>query len=676
MDSPVPLWYNRCEPMRSTLLSAPLLLAAAFCVRGDIDTSMTGEDLLFMDVPVVVVTATRRPQPLSEAPVTVHVLTHDDVLLSGATTIADVLRLVPGVDVVTLTARNQSVGIRGLLLNAYSCKLLVMVDGRTIYWDIFGAILWEGLPVSLEEIERIEVVRSPASSLYGPSAVAGVVNIVTRTAKAIGGVETTLLAGEYGTLIGSALYGYSGSRFDVKASVGYDRTDGWQLTDEGPGTLTRINARVGYALPRTGQIALSAGRTRSEGTQFFPDEYIGSVSIDGTDDYVQADATVGGVSGRVYLHHKDAKLHSRRLNDEDHWKVTVLDADAQHTLKPLGWLSLLYGGNYRMNYLEKNQLIPDEHWQHIAGAFVDGAADIGRKLRVDAGVRVDYHPQTKVNVSPRGSVQWRGTPDHVVCVSGGTAYRNPTFLDSYLDLIVPVDSFPSLGLGVDFHAQGTDNLETEQLVFAEAAYRSHWFERLNANLDLFYHYHTNLYHVRLDPLEFDTATSRFAAPMRTYNNRNAHAFGGELSLDMKVASYLHLNAGYSYQRTYANLMENTEPQLAPEDFFEIRSAPRHKLNAGVKLRLKRLRIGIFLNWVDKTMWYIDDEQLSSHKVTLEPYTLLNATLGYEFENVGVWLSAFDLFDLKHYEYPPGYSSTDPNAHELRQRVSLKLTGKL
>lgn len=337
--------------------------------RDDTADVVTGEDLLFVDVPSVLVSATRRTQGAAEAPVTVFVVDRQKIAMSGATTIADVLRMVPGVDVVTLTARNQSVGIRGLLLNAYSSKLLVMIDGRTVYWDMLGAILWEGLPVGLEEIERIEVVRSPVSSYYGPSGVAGVINIITRAADAIGGVECALTVGDNRTIIGHGQFGAARGRLDLKGSMGYDKTNEWEGESRSAGTLTLGNGRIGMQVGDGGHLSLSAGRTKSKGIRFFADEYIGPVTIEGVDDYAQLDGSGRGILGHLYVHQKRAQLRSDRLSQTDTWRVTMLDADAQQTVHPASWLTLIYGGNYRLSNIEQNLLIPESHWQNAGGVF-------------------------------------------------------------------------------------------------------------------------------------------------------------------------------------------------------------------------------------------------------------------------------------------------------------------
>ena len=131
---------------------------------------------------VQVTTATKRAEPLNQIPAAITVITQDEIRRSGATNFPEVLRLVPGVDVNQLASGEYAVSIRGF--NAqYANRLLVMIDGRTIYNNIFGGVVWDLFPMMPENIDRIEVIRGPGGSLWGANAVNGIINIITKNAK-------------------------------------------------------------------------------------------------------------------------------------------------------------------------------------------------------------------------------------------------------------------------------------------------------------------------------------------------------------------------------------------------------------------------------------------------------------------------------------------------------------
>ncbi|MDQ1354506.1 MAG: hypothetical protein QG657_4815, partial [Acidobacteriota bacterium] len=222
------------------------------------------EKLLFEEIPVVI-TASRKAQPITEAPTTISVITAEDIKYSGAANIPDVLRMVAGIDVMTISARDQQVGVWGFITPVNN-KLLVLVDGRTIYTDLYGMVLWDLFPVGLQEIDRIEAVKSPASSIYGANAYSGVINIITKTPKQLRGTTVHFTGGERDTVIGSILHAgeLANGRLKYKISAEYDQTQGWQDPNEKNAEVLRFNALAEYSLGEKGRLALSAGRAHSK----------------------------------------------------------------------------------------------------------------------------------------------------------------------------------------------------------------------------------------------------------------------------------------------------------------------------------------------------------------------------------------------------------------------------
>ena len=178
---------------RFPLLLAPLLtVSAGLCAQEQDLTELDLATLMSMDVTVT--SAAKREQAASDAPAAVYVITRDDIRRSGASTLPEVLRLAPGVQVARLNTRAWAVTARGFN-SRFAAKLLVMVDGRNIYTPIFSGVLWEEQAIPLEEIERIEVVRGPGGALWGINAVNGVVNIITRSAAQSQGFQAHVGAG-------------------------------------------------------------------------------------------------------------------------------------------------------------------------------------------------------------------------------------------------------------------------------------------------------------------------------------------------------------------------------------------------------------------------------------------------------------------------------------------------
>jgi len=170
------------------LLFYILLFLFTLKIFADDVESLFTEEQFFKVEEQIVVSASKRAQKLSDAPVAISVITADDIKRLGVQSIAEALRMVPGVYVQEVTGGQQEVAIRGMINSpkeagafaAYSRNILVMIDGRSYFNDVFGGTFWELLPITIEDIDRIEVVCGPASALFGANAVTGVVNIITK----------------------------------------------------------------------------------------------------------------------------------------------------------------------------------------------------------------------------------------------------------------------------------------------------------------------------------------------------------------------------------------------------------------------------------------------------------------------------------------------------------------
>src|SRR5277367_5015142 len=150
-------------------------------------TTLQIEDLMNVDV----TSAAKKEQRLSKVPGAVFVITQEDIHRSGATDIPDLLRMVPGLEVAQITPSVWAISARGFN-GQYSNKLLVLIDGRTVYTPIFSGVFWDAQGVPLETIERIEVIRGPGATVWGANAVNGVVNIITKSARDMqGGLITS-----------------------------------------------------------------------------------------------------------------------------------------------------------------------------------------------------------------------------------------------------------------------------------------------------------------------------------------------------------------------------------------------------------------------------------------------------------------------------------------------------
>jgi iron complex outermembrane receptor protein len=215
------------------------------------------EMLLFQEVPTVV-TASRMEERMTDAPASVTVITREQILNSGAISIPDLLRMAPGVDVMQQTGANWDVSVRGFV-HILCSKVLVLIDGRTAYNDFYANVNWYELPVVLEDIERIEVIRGPLSSLWGASALGGVINIITRSAAQSQDTLATAQYGSRGTLRGTVVHAAQlpGSRAYYKVTAAREEVGQWTpfspyaqssvVDNRKAGEVTKATAAVEWA---------------------------------------------------------------------------------------------------------------------------------------------------------------------------------------------------------------------------------------------------------------------------------------------------------------------------------------------------------------------------------------------------------------------------------------------
>src|SRR5664279_3172520 len=155
------------------------------------DLTRLGVDELFS---VQVTSVGRKAQKISKSPASVFVLTAEDIRRSGATSIPEALQWVPGVTALSVDGRSWAVSIRGSA-RMYSDKILVMIDGRSLFTPLFSGVIWDAIDVPMGDIEQIEVVRGPGAVMWGPNAVNGVINIITRRAHSTPGAQVSLAGG-------------------------------------------------------------------------------------------------------------------------------------------------------------------------------------------------------------------------------------------------------------------------------------------------------------------------------------------------------------------------------------------------------------------------------------------------------------------------------------------------
>lgn len=411
----------------------------------------------------IVITASRVGQEPLDSPSTVTVLTADDIRLSGAVNVPDLLRRVVGVDVMSLSAGQPDVSIRGFN-NKLNNKVLVLIDGRSTYLDFIGATLWETSPIQLEEIERIEVIRGPGSAVYGANAVTGVINIITRT-PGDGGQVVRVDVGSPGLVRSSAVASGRSGNTTYRLSAGHQRHGRW-AQEHAPGTdppiqtffeddhlalrTLKLNGRIDHTLSEDVAISLAAGMSDTQ-EEFYNFGALPNFALELDHHYLRSDLFLPGLHLRAFWNassgstgpwsrpeaQRDSSLDGEFDND-------VIDLELEAPLEfETGSVAhtLNLGGGYRFkgirfSYLEGGF---EQPWieNHFKG-FLNEQIAVGRFGAV-ASLRADLHPLIPITqtISPRGALLFRIFDKTSVRASAGSAYRAPNGIESYMRFPLP-----------------------------------------------------------------------------------------------------------------------------------------------------------------------------------------------------------------------------------------------
>ena len=595
------------------------------------------ELLLFMEVPTVV-TPARREQPLTRAPSTTTIITAEEIGRSGATNIPDLLRGVPGLDFFRATASDVNITARGLN-SRLAHRMQVFIDGRSVNLDFINLAFWHELPISLNEIERIEIVRSPASALFGAVAFSGVIHIITKSPQALKGTHISETAGNAGANITNVIHAGVTDNWAYKVSFEHDRANhfpnppiGRSSDDKGREDF-RGNGFAEYKFSESSRASLTAGIDHFDrdidpglGVNF------GRFFAHGGLGFVKFNYSLGDFKFQAGWDRLDFDMSTKPLPPKVPIsilpKTVSVRADsfkleAQHSVHLSNQNVLTGGASYRFSVFDSPLLTGAKREQNFFDAFLQDEYSPLENLTFTLGLRVDTHPEAGVHVSPRGSVVYSPWETHTFRASVSRAFRNPSVIENFVNLGV-LSPFGTVMV------RGSRGLAPEEITSYELGYQTLLFKRLKARIDLFYN---KLDKLSLGPLSLPTKPLE----LHLLTGGGGSIFGGEIGFEFLLSEWLKGFMNYSYQE---------------RDFDDRRLlgiAPHHKGNVGLNFTLpKGFEADLFVNAVGR------NDGLPSH---VDPYALVNLRLGYKFELLGTKgrlnFGVFDLFNDRHREVRGG-----------------------
>lgn len=625
------------------------------------DLALIHEDLDFLKEETVSIAAAHE-QPISEAPSNVYVITDEDIRQSGATDLPSVLRRIPGMEVIQMTGADFNVSMRGDNQSRAN-KLLVLVDGRSIYLDPQGEMLWKALPITLPEIKQIEILKGPASAIYGFNAYDGVINIITKSAEEMKGLTVQAGGGEFSTAMISAIYGGRFKDLSYRLSYGYDQTNEWDDRDEKAFGSNKFNIATTYALSGDTAAKLSGGFLIS--SQYDgpivdtveisqkPEQGYVNAAYEGANYFLRGNWTNLHQPGDVNPFSPNMTPFLKFFSPQNGSSEQVLDwnsynVEGQHRLKIGKTNQLTYGVNYRYNTTTSNFLSGSNHENRL-GLYAQEEWKPISMLTAVAGLRFDMDTYINPTYSPRGSLIFKPSENHSFRLTAAIAYRAPTAFETHTDsrgafffpgfppFVAPFTAVNSL--------TGNQNLKPEKITSYELSYQGWYFKhRLRTRASLFLNNLKNL--IAQEPTEGGL----------TFGNTAGEATiqGVEAGAEYLVMPWLTGFGNFSYQDISQSLTGLAR-----------RGGPQWKVNGGLRADFENGINGeAVVHFVGSADYPVGQSftAFSTLPGGFPPpnervgnYTLLNLRGGYRFWNdkAELAVSVSNALNDKHKEHPLG-----------------------
>lgn len=596
-------------PLASCITILFVLLCAARLPAAPANTTV---DLFALGIAelmnIEVTSASKKVQRVADVGAAVFVITQEDMRRSGARSIPEALRLAPGVQVARIDANKWAVSIRGFN-GRFANKLLVLIDGRSVYTPLFSGVFWDAQDTLLADIDRIEVIRGPGAALWGANAVNGVINIITKSATDTPG---GLVSGGGGTEergFAEARYGMSLSeatdiRFYAKYldrdsgmnAAGNQAHDAWHMSRGG----FRLDSHTTKRDTLTMQGEYYEGN--EEGTASFPRLPIASDptisraaeadnGVRGGHLMSRWERTLSGTSGMIlqlYYDYYQASIDGATA------KIDAVDLDFQHRFTLGKKQDIIWGASYRFSRddIENTfalSLLPPQKDSHLTSFFLhDEIALIPEHLSLVLGARFERNNYSGFEIQPNGRLIWRPTPKHTLWTAVSRAVRTPSRGDQNILIrhsVIPPPltfvPFPANQYPAVVTIYGSEEYGSEELLAYELGYRTELRPNLNLDVSTFYNAYDRLRTIKAGQPGPDslTAPTHILIPFMTNNDMTGHTYGAELAVSWLPLPWWRLQISYSYLEIFMDMNGNTtDPHNkadaeggSPRQQFSIRS---------------------------------------------------------------------------------------------------------
>ena len=653
------------RPLFSKLLRVALAgLLTATCAFASEDQSKDTVDLTQLSLEdlmnVTVTSVSKKAEPLSQAPAAIYVINSEEIRRSGATCIPEALRLVPGMQVAQIDANKWAVtarGFNGMLAN----KLLVLVDGRSVYTPTFSGVYWDVQDIVMESIDRIEVIRGPGATMWGANAVNGVINIITKRSSETSGLSGGLSTGNRERNNAAIQYGGAASEnLSYRVNVKQFQVEPWKKADRDTAQdnwgMTHGSFRLDWNPSKTYDLTLSGNLydEKAHTRNVLPSmalPYSNVVTI-------KTDVSGGNVLARGSHPLSDHSLitlqgyvdHTRRLDLTGGEIRNTYDLEYQQDYRSPGArkLELVWGAGYRASAdsiinSPYGSCSPSNLSTGLVSVFVQGGVDIVKEhLTITAGSKVEHNNYTDFEIQPSMRFLWAPNKHNSLWGAVSRAVRTPSRSERdgtvWLSTIPPLTTANPTPLTLRINYVGDDAFQSEELISRELGYRAQPSKDWWMDVALFYNRYEGIFTAILGgPI---LSAESVTLPIHSENKQNGKTYGGETAVDWQPSTKFRVKGSYSYFSGEINPDPGAVVFAVPSG---VSYTPKHQIQLFLMTRpTTRMTVDLLGRYVDRLQG-----------LNINGYTSLDGRVGLSLNHkLELSLTGKNILGNSHVEFQP------------------------
>ncbi|MFN0086234.1 MAG: TonB-dependent receptor plug domain-containing protein [Blastocatellia bacterium] len=632
------------------------------------------EELMNIEVTLV----SKKEEKLFQTAAAIFVITQEEIRRSGLTSIPELLRMVPGLSVARIDGNKWAITSRGFN-GRFANKMLVMIDGRSVYTPLFSGVFWEVQDLILDDVERIEIIRGPGATMWGANAVNGVINIITKhTRNTEGGLliagagseELGFTAMRYGGRIGEkASYRIYGKYFNRDRSVDFSGRpvpDRWDAV--------RGGFRVDWQASKKDEVAFHGdlyGGDAGQRIRLFSaappfariaDDRIDFSGGNAVARWRRTNSNRSDLTVQVY-YDRTSRRESYFGEDRD-----TFNFDLQHHAAVGGRQDWVWGLGYRVTADRladrlSSTFIPSQRTVNLFSAFLqDEIRLVPGRARLTLGSKFEHNDYTGFEIQPNVRFLWTPSERQTVWAAVSRAVRTPSRIED--DIRTPYQVLPSPGPVPNVVTVFGDRGFRSEVQFSyEVGYRIQPAGNLSFDLATFYNTYRRLRSASPGAPYFAPVPPppRVVIPVILGNRLLGESYGAELSSNWNVTTHWKLSAGYTFLRVQLHVYPESRGQLLPDVENEEGNSPRHQAQLRSFLKLRR---GLELDTSIYRVGRLTDGAIPG-------YTRVDARLGWQVaESLELSLGMQNLLDPRHPEFGTQQLGETPT------QVERSLYGKL